>query len=1355
MKKLNPLLLIGLLTMLLGAIAPVLPLTHTPPCLAVRVWEDTSETHYLAARVRIYEGEQPSWNSQTSQMEWQNLLWDTEEWTVHLSWYGAKSGVLYTVRATRGNLDVSKTTVGKGWVEMHLKQAPTPEEPEPLQEPPEEKSPEATDLPTPPLNEPLPEPEILSPTEIPEPESKVPLVKPFFSLTLILVGTIMVLMGLMGKKSKIFLWILFLIFLLSPLLSLPGARAQSPPQEQPETLKTFGNPNLPAWKNITAFETANYVYVDNADGLLFKFRVGTAGYNEILENDTQIIADERWILEYLQGQNWKQRGIPQNVTWEQPEPYKVVVKRFYTDFLGTSFNVTYTFHGGYRPKISFEGILSQSDEYRIQWKISGINKTHVQDLPEQHYVKFWDNGTESIVFDYSDVYAAFGNITVTEVEPWAGNHKLNQIFNIGYLDPGPFYLDPNFGYETAGGTEGSIAHLIRGSVFTITEDGTATSITAYIKFTTGFASDAYFKCAIYLHSDLSLVGTTDENYYSAAFGPSWETFTFSTEPDLTADIEYILVAWGNRGGSQGSSGLYYDAGNVDQGHEDSATYGTWPNPLVPTHNDNKYSIYCTYTTNTAPTNDQCSITDMDDTGNLYAQRTWYTVDYDVTDQDGYADIDYAEVRFKQGTLLRATFRFDEDTSTFSIQTNSTQWDLDVASCSNVSSGTYINMTFKVKPQWDAIEEADLEIECYVVDAAAASDTDVMQTNYFDVVTDLVTTFTLDDDRGSISQTITASGSITYSGSSLYPPDAEFTSVSVYDSLNNNEGSDASIVNGAWSVTFSAPSTVGIDTYNLFINMTDADYTDGEETSPTDTFITDRFEFVSVSDDTGDQRIDVSSTFELRYQIRYDYDDVTFDSSKGSILGFTWDATNSWWDKTVTGSASVTTTNYDETYVSITDSTYGITVKQDVAGINIITDRIQVSFSSDATYVLKGTQVNFTVTLTREYDSSSVTDYSFNINRNGTGYQNPHTTGSFTDTQTGPVVYVYDFTAVTDNTYGLTAFVDPSDITVTWYNNLPTIGEFSISASTIYANEWFTVNHTINDEDGISEIKNCTVALNGTVILAWDNATGSFTINSDPSGYLTLNISACIEEEKNSTAFTLSWSILLSWSYPQGSIDILSANTKAYDTEDQYSSGSHSDLFTFEPDIRIMSGSPSKSTVEPGETLTCTGSIYYQGKDQAPSNTTGLTAKLETNSSLAGSTSSFSSGQFTISFQAPQTEGYYNYTVYSTSNPTSVQNQTFQIYVSRTRGPGGFISGEKTPLEELGIPPLLPPTVAPIEAQYGSIALIVIMGGAMIYYLRKPRTTRELFITKDKKASKKRKKASSRIQRNFKKRRAKW
>ncbi|MDH5203381.1 MAG: hypothetical protein OEW69_09000 [Nitrospirota bacterium] len=316
------------------------------------------------------------------------------------------------------------------------------------------------------------------------------------------------------------------------------------------------------------------------------------------------------------------------------------------------------------------------------------------------------------------------------------------------------------------------------------------------------------------------------------------------------------------------------------------------------------------------------------------------------------------------------------------------------------------------------------------------------------------------------------------------------------------------------------------------------------------------------------------------------------------------------------------------------------------------------------------------------------------------------------------------------------------LTVDYVTNVaPTIGEFEASASPLYANEWLSLNCSIQDTDGILELKNCTVALNGSVTLAWDNATASFSINSDPSGYCTLNASGCIEEEKNSTAFTLSWRILLSWGYPQGSIDVLSSDTKAYDTEGASGSGSHADLFTFEPDIRVMSATPSKTQAEPGESLTVSGSIYYQGKAQAPSNSTGLTAKLETGGSLAGSTGSFSSGALTISFNAPSTEGQHNYTVYTTSNPTSVQNQTFSLQVTKVTGQGGF-SGGYTPLQKVGAPGVFaPPEIVAPEAQYGTLALIGIFGGAIILYLARRRNLQGLLA-----ASKKKRRKEPRIKR---------
>lgn len=235
------------------------------------------------------------------------------------------------------------------------------------------------------------------------------------------------------------------------------------------------------------------------------------------------------------------------------------------------------------------------------------------------------------------------------------------------------------------------------------------------------------------------------------------------------------------------------------------------------------------------------------------------------------------------------------------------------------------------------------------------------------------------------------------------------------------------------------------------------------------------------------------------------------------------------------------------------------------------------------------------------------------------------------------------------------------IQIIWQPGI-SIGEFEASASTVYDDEWFNVNCSLKDPEDIANIKNCTLALNGSVVLAWDNATATFSINQDPDSFCTLNSTACIEEETNSTAFTLSWRIKLSSSYPTGSIDVLSSSTEVYDTEGASGSGSSSGLFTF-----------------------------------------------------------------------------------------TLRDPDYQ--------PGGTPGGRKrTPLEDF-LPALIPTTVAPVEAQYGTIALVLIMGGAVIYYLRKPRGARELWKAQDRKAPKrsrrkepKASKNSGKIKRNFKKKR---
>ncbi len=157
-----------------------------------------------------------------------------------------------------------------------------------------------------------------------------------------------------------------------------------------------------------------------------------------------------------------------------------------------------------------------------------------------------------------------------------------------------------FGYQVIGtlGTNRNIINSIVGSVFNCPVPGTANSITAYLQM--GGTAGRNVKCAIYKHSDLSLVKATSQRADIAFATPGWYTFTFpGGDPVLTAG-DYILVAWGNAGGAPNFGNMYWDDGNGpdpgNQGHYQDIGYDGFPDPLVLTgHEDREYSIYCTYT----------------------------------------------------------------------------------------------------------------------------------------------------------------------------------------------------------------------------------------------------------------------------------------------------------------------------------------------------------------------------------------------------------------------------------------------------------------------------------------------------------------------------------------------------------------------------------------------------------------------------------------------------------------------------------------------------------------------------------------------------------------------------------------
>jgi len=162
-----------------------------------------------------------------------------------------------------------------------------------------------------------------------------------------------------------------------------------------------------------------------------------------------------------------------------------------------------------------------------------------------------------------------------------------------------------FGHTNMEATILTISDRVGGSVFTTPEAGVAKSITVGIRLATGTGTYKV-KCALYLHSDLSLKGVTDERSLNLTTTPTLFTFTFATPPSFLGNTDYVLVAW-----AEGPANTVYtvvtSTAETDQLHLDAETYNSFPNPLVPIHLTYVNTIYCTYA---VPTAHSVTITDQ-------------------------------------------------------------------------------------------------------------------------------------------------------------------------------------------------------------------------------------------------------------------------------------------------------------------------------------------------------------------------------------------------------------------------------------------------------------------------------------------------------------------------------------------------------------------------------------------------------------------------------------------------------------------------------------------------------------------------------------------------------------------------
>ena len=180
------------------------------------------------------------------------------------------------------------------------------------------------------------------------------------------------------------------------------------------------------------------------------------------------------------------------------------------------------------------------------------------------------------------------------LEAWGILHIENGIYSVeipqDFLDKAVYPIKSNdtFGYESNAETYSSTDDWMKGSVF-LGGAGELTKISALV-FTSMYTDT---KCAIYKHSDNTKVAETNISNTTQEGHKEWVDYTFASNPTIEA-INYVLVE------TQdyvyiGPEGIYYDAGDTDQGHIEDITLMTFPDTASFTHENNIYSIYATYT----------------------------------------------------------------------------------------------------------------------------------------------------------------------------------------------------------------------------------------------------------------------------------------------------------------------------------------------------------------------------------------------------------------------------------------------------------------------------------------------------------------------------------------------------------------------------------------------------------------------------------------------------------------------------------------------------------------------------------------------------------------------------------------
>jgi hypothetical protein len=211
------------------------------------------------------------------------------------------------------------------------------------------------------------------------------------------------------------------------------------------------------------------------------------------------------------------------------------------------------------------------------------------------------NGTYMDTWTDNNVYEAFREEAYYSYNPFE-HHLLGSTQHVSgspidlQEDDGVYMIFRGYASQNTTGTFGNTApgssstivsaNRMYGSVFTSPDYNViAKNITFYCRSNTGTRN---VKCLIVTHSDLKIIAIT--NPVTVTTTPQWWNATFSSPPTLSPNTEYILMIIPDN-----TVRLYYTEGSLYQGHYDTSnSYSSPTDPTDALHNNNQYSIYCSY-----------------------------------------------------------------------------------------------------------------------------------------------------------------------------------------------------------------------------------------------------------------------------------------------------------------------------------------------------------------------------------------------------------------------------------------------------------------------------------------------------------------------------------------------------------------------------------------------------------------------------------------------------------------------------------------------------------------------------------------------------------------------------------------